>query len=643
MFLTGLLLLRQAQVAERASRYVYPDGTSTTLSSLTWRGAYYADSNGQAIDIFNFTADVTVVDCRFEQVNNPYKQGGTVYWQMATINLTRCVFWQCKAGGNGNGDPGYGGILVSWKGPASVVVDDCEFQDCHAWAPGGTIYLDYEAGTENDVSITNSRFVSCQVGNIQTGARFGPQITCREVKEFTFQDNVFEWDPVDSGHVRSTALLCLAFAASVPEPNVVIDTLTVANTTFTEGLILLETRAKSLTYRSFSFRKAVCGSDTVEAGLLPKREFDDFTMIDCQFTDDCSSRTGFVDTSVANIKTVKLENCRFSECKSGKSTGFLYFKTNTRVNVTGCIFGNIRFWDEENENTVPYHLVGTEGCGTVTMDEIAFSLPQLSFWNMDLFFSEGYVELRRCQFVVNGQLSVSQIVAENYRHVTIDTCAFQVDGKNSKAPMIGLKGVQESQVEFYNCCFTHNAESPDEPTDGALYVKLEGSGKASFSSACFDTTKERSVVVTGIEATFDHEELMFGDCSCAVFDFPSITVESLVTEEPVVPAPTRDDSSTTVSAGLITGVFFGLLILIIILALLILFLLWRRRRREKSTTEALPPPEEPEETITSINEGIEGDAIDGATNDNPLFAVELPTNDFFNNDFEEKSFFLKDN
>ena len=643
MFLTGLLLLRQAQLAARAGRYQDAEGESTTFSLQTWSGQYVAGANGQAIDIFNLSADVTVVDCRFEKVQSPSynKQGGVVYWQMATMNLTRCVFWQCRAGGSGNNEPGNGGILISLTGPASVVVDDCDFDDCQAWAPGGTIYLDYQAGTENDVSITGCRFVSCKVGNIATSVRFGPQITCRELKEFTFKDNTFKWDPAGNGpHERSTSLLNISFAASVTEPDVVIDTLTVAKTTFPEGLIVLETRVKSLTYRSFNFTKAICGNESYPAGLLPRGDVDDFNMIDCQFSDDCSTRDGFVDTSVANIKTVKVESCRFSECKSGKSTGLLYFKTNTKVNVTGCYFGNIRFFDEENQNAVPYHLVGTEGCGTVILAEIAFDLPQLSFWNMDLFFSEGYVELRRCRFVVTGQLDVSQIAAEKYRHVTIDTCVFHVNNQNSKVPMIGLKGTQESQVEFYNCCFTHNDEAGD-PTGGALYVKLEGSGKASFNSACFDTTKENAIAATGIEVTFDHEDIMFGSCQCDVFDFPSISVESLVTEEPIM--PTRDESSTTVSAGLITGVFFGLLILIIILALLILFLLWRRRRKEKSTTEGMPPPEEQEETITSLNEGIDADGVDGATNDNPLFAVELSTNNIFNNEFEEKSFFMKDN
>ena len=191
-------------------------------------------------------------------------------------------------------------------------------------------------------------------------------------------------------------------------------------------------------------------------------------------------------------------------------------------------------------------------------------------------------------------------------------------------------------LTFYNCCFTHKVDGTDE-AKGTLYLNLEGKGKASFDSACFDTTrKDRAMSIKGIEATFDHEDIMFGNCVCDVF-LPTFTGETLITV-----TSSGDDSANTVDPGLITGIFFGLLILIIILALLILFLLWRCRRHHKSSTEECPPPEEPEETITSINEGLE-EGIDGATNDNPLFAVELSTNDVFNNEFEEKSFFLKDN
>ena len=50
-----------------------------------------------------------------------------------------------------------------------------------------------------------------------------------------------------------------------------------------------------------------------------------------------------------------------------------------------------------------------------------------------------------------------------------------------------------------------------------------------------------------------------------------------------------------------------------------------------------PPEEEPEETVTLTESG---DAFDGATNDNPLFAHDLSTQDIFGNQFEEQSNFL---
>ena len=93
--------------------------------------------------------------------------------------------------------------------------------------------------------------------------------------------------------------------------------------------------------------------------------------------------------------------------------------------------------------------------------------------------------------------------------------------------------------------------------------------------------------------------------------------------------------------GLITGIVFGLLIIIILLVLIILFLLWRRNRKESSSTEAPPQEDQPEETMTAEAIDAADDGFEGQTNDNPLFATELTTNDVFTNEFEEKgSFFM---
>ena len=409
----------------------------------------------------------------------------------------------------------------------------------------------------------------------------------------------------------------------------VIDNLTITNTQFSEGLVQVANEAPSVTYQNFIFETVVMGDDSFQAGLLPKKDFGTLTLKNCQFM-ACSTTDGFIDTSAFNNTIVTLENCRFSQCKCSHSNGFLCFAGETKASVTDCYFGNIRWFEEENENAVPYHLVAAEGCESVTIYGATFDLPQLSFSNLDLFFNKCNLDFQQCSFVVAGDLNVSQLLVWEYDRVKFDHCIFTVENNNTVQPMAHFTGNANSNLEFYNCCFTHYI---DEPTESALYLQLEGQGKATFHLVCFDATQERSMVISGITPTFDEEQEWFGQCTCGV-DLPEETIESLVSE---VPPPEEDDPSKGVDMGLIAGVTVGLLILIIILVLLILFLLWRRRRQESSTTEEPPQVDDaPEETITMTTDEAE---VDGGTNDNPLFATAPALNDVFNNEFEEKGSF----
>ena len=644
MLLAGLVLLRiEGLLASqtRTDRYEDSEGRDAMFVGLLWRGKYGKLANGEAIDIFNKPANVTIDQCTFDAVINPMDRGGVIYWQSIILNLTQSVFINCQAAGNTN-NPSYGGILVSFKGPGDAWIDDCSFEDCQAWNPGGIIYLRYDPGSFNNLAITNCDFKACKVGNHLTQKRFDAQIMCRWLESFTFTNNKFWWVPEEAAPVRSSALLRLSFANE--NMDLVIEGLSVANTSFPEGLIVLENETKSITYRDFKFETVRLGNESFQAGILPETGTAALNLIECQFL-DCWTRDGFVDASGAGIQTVNLDKCRFSECRCNKSNGFLVFKGHTNVDVKECYFGNIRWFDAEEENSVPYHLVSAEGCENVFISETGFDLPKLSFSNLDLSFVGGNLDFRQCTFAVDGRVDASQFLLMNYRTVKINNCVFQIDNSTCMKPVLQSSGVDSSSdLLFFNCCFTHESDL-DEPPEGALYLKLEGHGKARFDSACFDTTKDRSMEYNTnikLEIADDQESIMFGNCTCSIF-IPLPTPEPLTEEEPDVPIPTREESSTTINTGIITGIIFGLLILIIILVLLILFLLFRRRRKEKSTTEGMPPPEEPEETITSLHEGIDADGMDGATNDNPLFAAELSTNDIFNNEFEETSFFVKDN
>ena len=636
MLFVGLLLLRTLGLLASYSstgRVELANGGDFEFTHRLWSSLGDYDTNGQAIDVWNTHASVTVVQCRFENVNSVMQTGGTFNWQWITLNLSQCDFVQCSSGGQAGwyGQSDWNGILISNNGTSDVWIDDCLFDNCQAWSSGGIIYLSSAVDTYNNVNITNCRFRACKVGVLDTYNRLDALITCTWLDTFTFSNNTLWWEPTQPAPVRSSALLRVAFANESMDP--LIDGLSVVDTTFPEGLILHQNETKSVTYREFRFETVRLGNETFQAGLLPEINVDTVMLVDCQFS-DCWSRDGFVDTSIAVINTVTLDSCRFSECKCNESNGFLFFSGNADVKVMDCYFGNIRFFDEENaENSAPYHLVAAQRCQKVFVSLATFDLPKLSTWNIDIYMNQADIEFQVCTFVVEGDLSVSQLLFENPRSVRMDTCTFTVDSntKPNTTPMVQFKGLQSTEVGFYNCCFEHNFVQ--KPTASAIYLALEGKGVARFENTCFDSTQEDGIENSAEVSLITDSEHMFGNCLCNISG-PVHTIEPL-TDEPS--SPTDDDSNGGIPAGVLTGIIFGLLILIIILVILILFFLWRRRRTEKSSTdEEVAPVDAPEETITTIDDSVHA-TLDGATNDNPLFAEDVSVG-VFDEQFEEKSF-----
>ena len=210
----------------------------------------------------------------------------------------------------------------------------------------------------------------------------------------------------------------------------------------------------------------------------------------------------------------------------------------------------------------------------------------------------------------------------------------------------------ESQVQFYNCCFTHSAV---QHADSLVFVDISGPGVVDFSAVCFDAVASSSIRTNG-EATVNCPESSFESCQCFVVHSSdsegSASDSDLDSSEPWTSgSPPQTTSSDTdpeegggkgnVKAGLIAGVVIVILVIIVIIIVVILLLI---RRREKNTNPSEGHDQEfTEETITTISENTAAQDTgewSQTTEDNPVFATENYDDDSpFTNAFEESGFF----
>lgn len=630
MFFLSLALIRTDVSYTETDRIVYKGLSDTTFETLKWSATNHDFGNGAALDVWNNSVTVTCISCMFEGVKNIREnsntngvRAGVVHCATGTLVITGCIFSDCAANMHG------GGILNFGQEDITCHVSECLFEGCVAYAGGAMICMPGE--TQSVLNVTQSIFSNC---NIQyKGGRFGAFILCRSLTQFDFSHNVINWTDSDTGNRHADCLFDLEF--NTPESaDIVIANTVIVNLDVPLGIVVMN-QTNSLAFKDMTFENVKCGNETLVGAFLPDTfETSTVEIVGCSFT-SCEANRGFLDIS-ASALTLSIDDCTFSKC-TANSTAFLDFSGCSKLTLKQCRFGNVWFAPKDDE----LFLVRVDGCRQSDILETTFDLTQISVYDMALSFCNGDFSFNKCTFVINGREGNSEIRLETCPKVDIETCIFNVAHVNSSSTvstsMVQYKGVGSSTLRFYNCCFTHDTNDL-EGANAAMYLSVTGQGTVTFESACFDMTKEDEAIyiAPGIKVTYDNREHMFGKCECDVF-LPVESFESLL-PDPDTPAPTKPDDARKVDVALITGTFFGILLLIVLLILLILFLLWRRKKNQaKSSTTEPPIDENPEETI-SVTETEPG--FDGATNDNPLFAAELATNDIFANEFEEKRDFL---
>ena len=634
MFLLGAVLLFRLDPKSLTStgRVEWKSGANVSFVDYVWARGSFNDGNGASLDLWSKPVEAVCISCLFNRMRNADRNNGAgvIHCESGSLELRGCDFNACYSN--------RGGVVNFANMTASCSIDDCQFENSESKPRGAIIWMPQCLdGGHHTFSLTNSVFLYCKVRtSVRPDALFGPLIACHSLNQFTFAHNNFTWSEGQPEMRRCTALL--EIGDQDPDTDILIENCVIANTDMPEGIVRVLNATKSVTCRHLDCTRIKCGNETFQACFMPCGEIGKVLLEDCHFREESSASQAFLDSAVFELAApteLSVLGCTFSKCKCNH-TAFLDIHDSQTVKVTDCTFNNIRF-DESIDEPLLLHI---DHCGNSVIEGINFHLPKMSSDPMSLSFTNGDFTFGRCSFLVDGGKN-NQVQLGISAKSRFDSCVFTVDNYNSSSselvPLLLYEGVEtNSELVFYNCCFTHAAT--DLESTVPLYMDLTGHGNAKFESACFDVAKNLAMkVAQGIKPTFDREEIMFGDCECTIF-LPPETFESLVPEESTpVPVPTRtEEGAKKADVGLITGTFFGILLLLLLLILLILFLLWRRKRNQESTTEP-PPEEEPEETVTLTESG---DAFDGATNDNPLFAHDLSTQDIFGNQFEEQSNFL---
>ena len=637
----------EVQYSTMTTQIQNTEGISTVLRLLHWNGQVTHAGNGAAIDIWNNSAAVDLIQCLFTNVWSYSTEAdpgyGVVHFAIADVNVTDCQFYNCCSK-----DPrltGVGGGVVDLGiGPFYVNVSNCHFERCSSQNPGGIIYIGSRAqDKDNSMIVEHTTFHDCYVYRNYNNQKtlYDSLIVCGRITNFIFSFNRVTWSST-SENDRISVNSVMNFSFANPQTgSVVIDNCYVNNMQLPNGFVVLNTEALSFTYLNMVIDSVDCGDDKHQSAFLPSgHAIQNVIFEGCRFQ-LCSTQRAFIHPEyVTGLTHLRLLDTTFSQCRCNNGA-FLDIKNVPNVEILGCLFGNVRWLDSFTQSGQMF-LVLFDNCAKVTIADITFDMPKISLEKIGLSLKGGdYFLVQRCTFSAI-QSSQSQILFGDSVVTRLEDSVFNIYPPtsarilSSMEPLVTYDGTTEThEFQFYKCCFQHDKD-PALVIDGSgMYMGLKGQGTVVYNRSCFDTSRTNALREEGsisIEILGREEDDMFGGCGCEVFlDEPTfetlvpdgqtlpptpttgVTVPPASSATPVIPAtevPETENPDVDGGAGqgqggsdskgkndLIGGIIGGLLLLL----LLLLFLLLLLRKKKKSSSEpqsetsgvgVAPPPAE---------------------------------------------------
>lgn len=661
-----------------------------TLSDLVFESCELTE-NYDLVHVWS-TAEVVYEDCRFEGIRlisgYGYGKGGVIALcsssstENRTVKLVRCRFEDCETGSNG--------VLYSANG-VDLTLDNCHFILCSSSSASSILS---KADTCKALTVNNCEFTQCKgngpVFDLESGSAEFVKCDFVECENLYTEGQIFFSENFKDTAVITGCIFKKNYASGAQDIRAVLTSglsrFRISDCAFSEhsgvpitlsGSDGTERIDEEWTLDSCNFTD---GRD-IEEGIIAV--WAHLTCNNCQFIRITGEGYGGifpVTMDDSHCKYYHFNDCLFqdntddvgiivvtwrftvdlliiSDCTFERITGpAIYFEADpqrieSNLDVRNCSFAKCSCYG----GSIFYVI----GIGNVVVSACEFSDCHSEEIVVDL--SCNYIEFRSNTFNISTTNEITQrYVVIKCENASLSNNEFFDASGLTQAPLLlevnsgsstfngtlftvgesspilfDLVCGANSELAFYNCCFTHSGG----PRDSPYFMRINNSGKVTFADVCFDADRNSSIEINGNDVIFLDEDpaSSFGNCSCWVLPPP----EPTPTEIPPGPEPTESPEQGgggRLGGKEIAGIVVGCVVAVGVIAAIIILLVIRRRRQGKhsDTTTATIDPEE--ETVTTLTDSMDYAAWSQVTEENPADSVggaDAPFKNTYGEDADE--------
>ena len=680
----SVLLIAQSQDQNAVKNFVFESNTCNDCKgadamsvmkfkpdSITFRGNVFNLVPAKYHIHFDVTYACTLEDCTFDHQNQEVSDqvAQVLYFpSVQDLKFMGCTFRNLMT-------DGYSAIYIPRQGQFETLdVFNCYFIRCnrksYSMPGGGAIY----SGRVTSLSVTDCLFDACESQQVDSQTGGGAIYIHQNTQEGAIRNCTF----VNNNNLNGMSILLLR-KESDPK------SIEIANCTFKDHRMNQVGSIVSIVYLDQANQDApapypytvsewnfVNNHLTVTSGLVSLKSQNDIVYENCSFVDSSATHSGALFALNDKLQAFRLLDCSVEYTTSTDVHALSLISipsgsTLSQLELDTCVITGAHMYSTglvSFASSYASTLAGSQYCESITIKNCIFnrcksdsgSFVDISATNVQLLGNE----------LVPGEGSQTPISISVTSGVsTIRDTLFTTS--STTGPMISLTSPADTEIQFYNCCFSNTNEEMSE----TVYLGLINvQGTVNLCTVCFKGTTQSSAFQGGLDhVIFDGEPAdFFGDnCVCwtgsVTTEIPSEIPPSSSdpdTEEPPSELPTKGPTETeptqethdtddpesgsggSANGGLIAGVVIAVLVIIaVVVVLVILFL--RRRKRGQSDEEVTGNEEFQEETVTTVqaDNPTQGFEWSQTSEDNPLFTTEGDDAESpFANAFEEGGAFF---
>lgn len=292
-----------------------------------------------------------------------------------------------------------------------------------------------------------------------------------------------------------------------------------------------------------------CGPKSGEnkGSALWLSDISDLTFTGNIFDGVTDTTTSVVDVTFYELRESELliEDCQFSQktqLTETVTTGFVLF-----ANVKKIKYNNVSFTGISSSTGGGAGIVANTPVVSLTLEVCNFTRLSCAASSAGTAIVAGSLtdaSFKTCTFDSCSVGTDGSIVSVSCHALTAEQLTFHRTNEQSTGIDLSVTLTTElGSAEIRQCCFSGGSDSL------TAYVKLTGTGSATFTDTCFDLEKDKSIsVLESVSVTYadDQEDFIFGQCGCDPFEDARPTATS--DEDPTTISEDEDDGGETSSA-----------------------------------------------------------------------------------------------